>query len=211
MQTLISVSILSADFSKLGEQIAEIEEYTDFIHFDVIDGHFAPNISFGIPILESLRGKTKLPFDVHLMVENPERFIDMFTEKGADIITVHFEATPHIHRALAMIKEKDIKAGVAINPGTPVSVLDELDDIADIVLIMGVNPGFGGQEFIPSTREKVRKARSFLNCAIEVDGGVTSENAKELAKLGANVLVAGAFIFKGKPKERILELKESLS
>ena len=198
----IAPSILSADFAKLGMEIAEVEAGgADWIHVDVMDGHFVPNITLGAPIVNSIQHYTTLPLDVHLMIEQPERYIADFAKAGAKVITVHAEACTHLHRVVHMIKELGVQAGVAINPGTPTSVLQEVLPDLDLVLIMTVNPGFGGQSFIPRTLHKIRQVRQALNEAslfdvhIEVDGGVTMDTAPQVVEAGADVLVAGSAVF----------------
>jgi ribulose-phosphate 3-epimerase len=197
----IAPSILAADFARLGEQIREAESGgADVIHFDVMDGHFVPNISIGIPVLQSIRKATRLPLDVHLMIENPERYIDAFVRAGANRVLVHQEATPHLDRALAMIREAGAEAGAVINPSTPVAMLQDVLDKVDTVLVMSVNPGFGGQKFIPRATEKVMelnqlRVRRRANFRIAVDGGVELEHTPELARAGANTLIAGTSIF----------------
>jgi ribulose-phosphate 3-epimerase len=197
----IAPSILASNFAKLGDEIRAVEEGgADVIHVDVMDGHFVPNISIGIPVVESLRKATQLPLDVHLMIERPEEYIDDFVKAGANRVLVHEEATVHLNRALAMIREQGAEAGAAINPATPIAMLAEVLDKVDTVLVMSVNPGFGGQQFIPGAFEKIRqlnqwRARYNLGFRIEVDGGVDVENAAELAQAGANTLVAGTSIF----------------
>jgi ribulose-phosphate 3-epimerase len=197
----IAPSILAANFAKLGEDVRIVEEAgADIIHVDIMDGHFVPNISLGIPVLASLRKATRLPLDVHLMIEQPELYIEDFIRAGGSRILVHQEATVHLDRALAMIRELGAEAGAAINPATPVSMLSEVLDKVDTVLVMTVNPGFGGQKFIPNTYEKIRQLnqmRSRYNASfrIEVDGGVEPENTAELAQAGANTFVAGTSIF----------------
>ncbi|NMB09694.1 MAG: ribulose-phosphate 3-epimerase [Tissierellia bacterium] len=197
----IAPSILSADFSILKEQIALVEEGgADLIHLDIMDGHFVPNITFGAPVIEMLRKVTKIPFDVHLMIENPEKYIDDFVNAGADIITVHEESTVHLHRLIQQIKDHNIKACVSLNPATPLESIEYVLEELDMVLIMSVNPGFGGQSFIPQMKEKIRRLKSMiedrgLKMDIQVDGGVKLDNAKEIIDCGANVLVAGSAIF----------------
>jgi ribulose-phosphate 3-epimerase len=197
----IAPSILAANFAKLGDEIRTVEEAgADVIHVDIMDGHFVPNLSLGIPVVASLRKATRLPLDVHLMIEQPELYIEDFIRAGGSRILVHQEATVHLDRALAMIRELGAEAGAAINPATPVSMLSEVLDKVDTVLVMTVNPGFGGQKFIPNTYEKIRQLnqmRSRYNASfrIEVDGGVEPENTAELAQAGANTFVAGTSIF----------------
>ena len=199
----IAPSILSADFSKLGEDIKAIDKGgADFIHIDVMDGSFVPNISFGFPIMKSIRKLTDKVFDVHLMIDNPSNYIDDFIAAGADLITVHYEADRHIDRTINYIKSKGIMAGVALNPGTPVSVLKNLIPSLDMVLIMSVNPGFGGQKFITYSLDKIKEVKELsrkLNpeLLIQVDGGIGSSNAKEVIEAGGNVLVAGSAVFNG--------------
>jgi ribulose-phosphate 3-epimerase len=200
----IAPSILSADFGRLGEQVVEAEKAgADYIHVDVMDGHFVPNITIGVPVVASLRKWTKLPLDVHLMIENPERHIKAFADAGADIITVHIETSPHIHRTVHLIKGSGVKAGVSLNPGTSVGLITEILPAVDLVLVMTVNPGFGGQTFIANTLDKIARLRAELdsrklNVELEVDGGINTETAPQVIKAGARVLVAGAAIFNGK-------------
>ena len=197
----IAPSILASNFSRLGEEIRAVEDGgADVIHVDVMDGHFVPNISIGIPVVQSLRKATRLPLDVHLMIENPEEYIEEFVRAGADRVLVHQEATAHLDRALTMIRELGAQAGAVINPATPVPMLADVLGKVDTVLVMSVNPGFGGQKFIPNAFEKIRQLnewRSRYNGAfrIEVDGGVDLQNAAELALAGANTLVAGTSVF----------------
>lgn len=198
---LIAPSILSADFARLAEEIAAVEQAgADLLHVDVMDGHFVPNLTVGPPIVESLKKVTKLPLDVHLMITNADAFIPDFVEAGADYLTVHVEACPHLHRTIQSIKERGIKAGVTLNPATPISSLQDILGDVDLVLIMSVNPGFGGQKFIPSVLKKIADARAMLDqinshALLEVDGGVKVENTKEIVAAGATTLVAGSAIF----------------
>jgi ribulose-phosphate 3-epimerase len=197
----IAPSILASNFARLGDEIKKVEEGgADVIHVDVMDGHFVPNISIGIPVVASLRKATRLPLDVHLMIERPEEYIEDFVRAGADRVLVHQEATAHLDRALEMIRENGAQAGAVINPATPVIMLSDVLDKLDTVLVMSVNPGFGGQKFIPNSLEKIRqlnqwRARYNASFRIEVDGGVDLGNAGELAQAGANTFVAGTSIF----------------
>lgn len=199
---LISPSVLNSDLTRLADSLAMLEQGgADFVHLDVMDGMFVPNISIGIPVVESVNATTTLPLDVHLMIDAPERYIDAFVDAGADILTVHVEATRHPHRALQMIAERGIKTGLALNPGTPVSHAIELLPLCDLVLIMSVNPGFGGQTFIPETLARLRRLREAIDeggfkTVIEVDGGVSNANAAEIVAGGADVLVAGTALFR---------------
>ncbi|GGG82713.1 ribulose-phosphate 3-epimerase [Paenibacillus radicis (ex Gao et al. 2016)] len=199
---LIAPSILSADFSRLGEEIKEAERAgADWIHVDVMDGLFVPNLTFGPPVIGAVRSATKLPFDVHLMIERPELSIASYAAAGANRITVHAEACLHLHRTIHQIKELGLPAGVALNPATPISVLDCIIDDVDLVLIMTVNPGFGGQSFIPHSLQKLRQLRKLLSergldhVHVQVDGGINSETSKLVTEAGANVLVAGNAVF----------------
>lgn len=197
----ISPSILSADFSRLGEDIQAVDRAgADYIHIDVMDGHFVPNITIGPLVVDALRKVTDKPLDVHLMIENPDLYIPDFAKAGADIITVHQEAVPHLHRTVQLIKSLGKKAGVSLNPATPVETLDVILDELDLVLIMSVNPGFGGQSFIPSALDKIRALRQRitergLSTELEVDGGVKIDNIREVVAAGADVLVAGSAVF----------------
>ncbi len=197
----IAPSILSADFARLGDEVKAIDEAgADYIHIDVMDGHFVPNISFGAPIMKAVRGVTNKVFDVHLMIAPTDPYLADFATGGADIITVHAEAGPHLHRSLQAIRALGKKAGVALNPATPVSVIQHVIDDCDLILIMSVNPGFGGQSFIPESLNKIRQARTLIggrDIDLEVDGGVSAENAGAIVAAGANVLVAGSAIYGG--------------
>ena len=206
----LSPSILSADFSRLGEQIKELDEAgAQYVHIDVMDGMFVPSISFGMPVIRAIRACTDRIFYVHLMIEEPGRYIDEFAEAGADLITVHAESCRHLDRTIEKIKEKGLLAGVAINPATPVSAISCVLEKVDMVLVMTVNPGFGGQKLIPYTVEKVRELRKIvdekgLKTDIEVDGGVNLSNVEELMDAGANIIVAGSAIFSGDVTENTI-------
>lgn len=211
----IAPSILSADFSRLGEQVTNLEDSgADVIHLDVMDGKFVPNITFGAPVIKSIRSYTKLPFDVHLMIEEPSRYIEDFVKAGADIITIHYEAERHIDRTINRIKELGARASIALNPGTPVSSIKDLISYLDMVLIMSVNPGFGGQKYIKYASSKIREVKQLSeinnsNLLIEVDGGIDVFTINEVVNCGANVIVAGSAVFKeNKIKENIQALRK---
>ncbi len=215
MKRLVAPSILSADFNHLGKDIEMINQSeADYIHFDVMDGVFVPNISFGIPVIEQVNRIAEKPLDVHLMIVNPDHFIEPFVKAGASIVTVHYEACKHLHRTVQLIKSFGAKASVCLNPHTPVAVLEDIIQDLDMVLLMSVNPGFGGQKFIENTYKKVRQLRELIDsvnpdCLIEVDGGVNFETGARLFEAGANVLVAGSFVFGAEnPAEIISGLKQ---
>ena len=211
---ILSPSILAADFTRLGEQIREADQAgAEYLHFDVMDGLFVPSISFGMPVLTSVRKATDRILDVHLMIENPERYVDEFADCGADVITVHAESCRHLDRVITQIHQKGKKAGVALNPATSLSVLDYVLDKVDMVLIMTVNPGFGGQKFIESSCQKIRELKAKIEKAglqvdIEVDGGINSATLPQVLEAGANVIVAGSAVFRGNVTENIQELQK---
>ena len=215
----LAPSILSADFTRLGEQIDEVVRAgADYIHVDVMDGHFVPNISIGAPVVASIRPVTSLPLDVHLMIEHPERYVSDFVRAGADIVTVHVEASPHVHATIRLIKELGARAGVSLNPPTPISSIEEFLPDVDLVLVMTVNPGFGGQSFIPETLSRIADMRKILddrglNAELEVDGGINADNAPEIVKAGATVLAAGSSIFRAQEgiRQAIQRLREATS
>jgi len=214
MQHLIAPSILSADFTNLEREIRFLNQsQADWIHIDVMDGNFVPNLTLGFPIIKQLKKHAEKPFDVHLMITQPERYINEFKDAGADILTVHYEACIHLHRCIAEIKKSGMKAGVSLNPHTPVHLLEDIIQDVDLVLIMSVNPGFGGQSFIENSYDKVKRTKELIlekksNALIEVDGGVDANNAASLIDAGVDVLVAGNYIFKAKsPKQAIDNLK----
>lgn len=212
---ILAPSLLSADFSRLGEEMDLLDEsLCDYIHLDIMDGHYVPNISFGPGLIKALRPRTKKVFDVHLMITEPERYFQDFAQAGADLITIHTDATIHLHRSLQEIKDLGLKAGVALNPGQSLEEIKYVLEDVDLVLIMSVNPGFGGQSFILSALEKIRDLKTLrdqrgLNFLIEVDGGIKLDNAKELLEAGADVLVSGSGVFKeDNPKATIQAFKE---
>lgn len=212
----LAPSILSADFSRLGEDLSLAERNgITMLHIDVMDGMFVPSISLGFPVIESIRKKTNMVFDVHLMIKEPERYVERFAESGADIITVHAEACVHLHRTITQIRQLGVKCGVALNPATPLAALDYVLEDVDMVLLMTVNPGFGGQSFIPAMSDKIRALRELLagrnlNIDIEVDGGIKVSNTKEVLAAGANILVAGSAVFEGDMEANIREFKKLL-
>lgn len=216
-ELILSPSLLAADFSKLGEQIKELEDNNiKYIHVDVMDGMFVPSISFGMPVISSIRKQTKAILDVHLMIEEPSRYIEEFKKVGADIITVHLEACKHLNRTLSMIRQAGLKVGVALNPSTPLESLKYVLDMADMVLIMSVNPGFGGQSYIESTTDKIKELKNIIDSKgydidIEVDGGVNKDNIADIYKAGANVIVAGTAVFKGNISENINNIKDAIN
>ena len=213
--TLIAPSVLAADFGNLQRDLEMINNSeADWFHIDIMDGVFVPNISYGMPVLETIQKHAKKTIDVHLMIIDPDRYIKTFASLGANVLSVHYEACTHLHRTLQAIKAEGMKAGVAINPHTPVSLLEDLINDIDVVCVMSVNPGFGGQSFIESTYKKVKQLKEIItrnnaSTLIEVDGGVTNKNAKQLAEAGADVLVAGSYVFKAENQiETIADLKK---
>lgn len=210
-EVIIAPSILSADFGRLNDEVKEVEQAgADWIHVDVMDGHFVPNITIGPAVVESVRKATELPLDVHLMIENADCYIKDFASAGSDIITVHVEACPHLNRTIQLIKEQGIRAGVVLNPATPLSSLEEILHEIDMVLLMSVNPGFGGQTFIPSMLDKIQNLNDVMAhyenpIELEVDGGIKAENAGDIKKAGASVLVAGSAIFNAEDYKKAIE------
>ena len=215
MSSLIAPSILAADFANLKRDIEMVNSSeADWFHIDIMDGVFVPNISFGMPVLETIKKYANKTIDVHLMIIEPDRYIKKFSDLGSDILTVHYEACTHLHRTIQAIKSENMKAGVALNPHTNISVLDDIINDVDLVCLMSVNPGFGGQSFIENTYNKIKALKDLIkrkgaSAKIEIDGGVTSSNAKKLIEFGADVLVAGSYIFKNEnPTKTIDELKK---
>jgi len=217
MKKKIAPSILSADFSRLGEEIKAVEEAgADYIHVDVMDGHFVPNITIGSPVVAAIRKVTKLPLDVHLMISEPDRYIADFAKAGSDIITVHAEACPHLHRTIGFIKEQGKRAGVSLNPSTPISLIEHSLEDVDMVLLMTVNPGFGGQKFIKTMLPKIAEMRRIINdrglkVELEVDGGVTLDNIADISRAGADSFVAGSAVFGSKDYKKTIEEMKSLA
>ena len=212
----IAPSILSADFSRLGEEVALLDKGgADYIHIDVMDGHYVPNLSIGPLVVKAIRKTTEIPFDVHLMMDNPMDFVEAFIEAGADSITLHAEVLPHLHRSVAFLKEKGIRAAVALNPSTPLDVLEYVLEDLDMVLLMTVNPGFGGQKFIPVMLDKIRSLKAMMedrkiHADIQVDGGISLDNIGEIVKAGANCIVAGSSVFSAPdPAAMIRQMREA--
>ncbi len=207
---IVAPSLLAADFSKLKEEIQEVEKCgAEYLHLDVMDGNFVPNISYGAPVISAIRPHSNLIFDVHLMVEEPDRFIKDFVDAGADIITIHVEATKHLHRTIQLIKSYGKKVGVSLNPATPIETLKHIINDIDMVLLMSVNPGFGGQAFIPEILNKIKELRTlYPEIDIEVDGGVNDKTVEAIKEAGANILVVGSYLFSGNYKEKIELMKK---
>ncbi|MGQ0812872.1 MAG: ribulose-phosphate 3-epimerase [Gemmatimonadota bacterium] len=219
MNVKIAPSILSADFARLADALKQAEDGgADWIHVDVMDGHFVPNLTIGAPVVKALRKETDLPLDVHLMIQKPENLIEAFVDAGADYLTVHVEAATHLHRTIERIRELGARPGVSLNPATPLDSLQEILPYVDLVLVMSVNPGFGGQSYIPTSTRKIAALKKLVeecgltNVEIEVDGGVSPQTAREIVSAGATVLVAGAAVFnkQGSPAENIAALRKSL-
>jgi ribulose-phosphate 3-epimerase len=212
----IAPSILSADFGHLADEIKKVEDAgADMIHVDVMDGQFVPNLTVGPPVIEHIKRATSLPLDVHLMIEKPERYINDFVSAGSDILTVHVETCPHLHRTIQQIKEKKIQAGVTLNPATPLVMIEGIIEYVDLLLIMSVNPGFGGQRFIPSVLAKIRAARKMIDAKgakvmLEVDGGLKIDNIKEISEAGCDVFVAGSAIFKSQDYRKTISTMKQL-
>lgn len=206
---MVAPSILSADFCNLGKDLDEVKT-ADYIHFDVMDGNFVPNVSFGLPVLEAVKKRTEVPVDVHLMIANPDEMALKFAEAGADIVTFHIEATNHAHRLIGALHEAGVKAGIALNPATPVGMIESFIEDVDLVLVMSVNPGFGGQKFIPFSLRKYKQARALAterhcNPIIETDGGISAANAAEVCAAGVNLMVAGSAVFKKEDRAAAIE------